>query len=138
MIVPYSDPERRRAAKREQGPPPALPTRAPVGPPRPGASVATPTPAAVAPPSVGPGVGSDSTTATRSAGLLAVLLSELQLVRSFRADPLARGRVVAQLVSVALTASRSADLEAEVSDLERTVARLHAERDHNRHPRRLA
>jgi hypothetical protein len=136
--VPYTDPERRRAAKREQARRRRSRPVGPVGPNDPRTSGATPALGPVAPASVGPGVGPESTDATRSAALLEVLLAELALVRAFAADPLSRGRVVAQLVGVALTASRSAELEAEVAELERTVARLRTENAHTHRPRRLA
>jgi hypothetical protein len=139
--VPYTDPERRRAAKRES----ARRARSrrvdpvdPVDPGRPGTSAGAGTSPSVGPAFVGPGVDPGSTDATRSAALLEVLLAELALVRAFASDPLSRGRVVAQLVGVALTASRSAELEAEVAELERTVARLRTENAHTRGPRRLA
>lgn len=135
--MPYSDPDRRRQAKREQARRARSKRVGPVGPNVGPAGAASSgnasTPAAVGPVIVGPAGAAQA----RSAGLLEVLLAELGLVRAYAADPLARGRVVAQLVGVALTASRSAELEAEVALLERTVARLHAERDRPR-PRRLA
>ena len=105
----------------------------PVDPSAPHTSASAHTSRPVGPVIVDPGQDA----AARAAALLELLLRELALVRDYPADPLARGRVVAQLVSVALTASRAAELEAEVARLERTVARLHADRDNNR-PRRLA
>lgn len=139
--MPYADPERRREAKRQSS------RRArsrrvdpvdPVDPQQARPSVqAVPSPAP-APSSVDPCVDPTGSDATRAAALLEVLVDELALVRAFDADPLARGRVVASLVTVALTASRAAELEREVAELERTVARLRQQSTHDRRPRSLA
>ena len=131
--MPYSDPERRRAVKRESSRRARSRRVDPVDPSAPRRSVDEGASRPAAPVIVDPAQDASA----RAAALLEVLLRELALVRDYPADPLARGRVVAQLVSVALTASRAAELEAEVARLERVLARLHADRDRNR-PRRLA
>lgn len=137
--MPYSDEERRRRAKAEQarrrrsrG---AAARVGPVGPDAPADAAARAEPAqsdAVGPELVGPGVGPGT-----SAALLGVILDELGRVRAEQADPLARGRVVAQLVGVALHATKVAELEARIRELTEQAARLETVH-HRPGPRRLA
>jgi len=76
--------------------------------------------------------------AGRAGLLLDVVLDELTLVRSTGAD-LGSARAVAQLVGVALHATKLADLEPQVAELKLAVAGINAARDATRTgPRRLA
>lgn len=70
--------------------------------------------------------------------LLDVLLDELDRVRATGADPMIRGRVVAQLVGTGLKAAGYADLEPQIAELKLAVAGINADRDATRTgPRRL-
>ncbi len=130
--MPYSDPDRQRQARRES----ARRRRSAgstgstlrVEPPHAQSGVQVRPPGAAEPRAVEP--------AGRAGLLLDVVLDELMLVRSAGADPLVRGRVVAQLVGVALAATRDVETETKLAEITRTVERLKAERDQHG-PRRL-